>query len=470
MTLNSNFTIVIAGGGFCGMMALVQLIRKTKFPSEIILINKGYSVACGIAFQSYTNSHLLNVEGRNMSAFPDDPDHFVNWIKLNYADRYAESEIPTTYFPRNLYGYYLQQVLNQAMQNAPDHLKVRIVQDEITAIVPEYGFLRVDTLSKNSFRADKIILATGNSEPGPPLLKENTFLQSKNYYSNPWTENAVLGLQHDDTVLIIGNGLTMVDVVIGLRDKNFTGNIISLSPRGFNILPHRKAQPQKYILDDLQPPYSLDHLFLIFHKHIRRAHENGMHGETVVDAMRAKTQEIWQQLSLPDKRKFMTHLRHLWGVARHRLPETIYNQMQNEIASNKLKVLAGRIQAIEVLKTHFTVSFTGRKDQLKNSIQVARIINCTGPQTDIRKMNSTLYDNMLKQGIVKSDEMNLGIYAMPDGRVIDNSGNTSESIFALGSLLKGTLWESTAVPELRIQADRVTDLLLDSATMKLTQS
>src|SRR6185436_6655059 len=120
---------------------------------------------------------------------------------------------------------------------------------------------------------------------------------------------------------------------------NFKGKVIALSPHGYNILPHRKLPPQRYILDELSPPYDLENLFRLFYKHIRQARKRGLPGETVVDAMRAKTQEIWQLLSLADKKKFMTHLRHMWGVARHRLPAYVHEDLQEMMRDKKLEVI-----------------------------------------------------------------------------------------------------------------------------------
>src|SRR6185436_5126335 len=144
---------------------------------------------------------------------------------------------------------------------------------------------------------------------------------------------------------------------------NFKGKVIALSPHGYNILPHRKLPPQRYILDELSPPYDLENLFQLFYKHIREARKRGLSGETVVDAIRARTQEIWQQLTLDDKKKFMVHLRHLWGVARHRLPAYVHEEVQKLIKDEKLQVIAGRIKNITETNHGMQIKIKKRKDQ-----------------------------------------------------------------------------------------------------------
>lgn len=64
------------------------------------------------------------------------------------------------------------------------------------------------------------MIATGNHLPGHSALNDKTIVSNPKYFPNPWTENAVLGLDGSAPVFIIGTGLTMVDVVIGLQEKN----------------------------------------------------------------------------------------------------------------------------------------------------------------------------------------------------------------------------------------------------------
>jgi len=251
-----------------------------------------------------------------------------------------------------------------------------------------------------------------------------------------------------------------VDVVLGLTEKQFKGKIIALSPNGYNILAHKKHYPQRNILDELAPPFDLTNLFRLFYKHVRDARLRGESGETVVDAVRSHTQVIWQQLSLEDKKRFMVHVRHLWGVARHRLPSEIHKQIQEMIAQNNLQVLAGRIIDVTVSLNNLIAEISLRGGNKIQTLKVQRIINCTGPMTDISKFQGQLYANLLAKKIIRPDEMKLGIDATADGRIIDQVGNESKSIFTLGSLLKGKLWESTAIPELRKQAEIVAHLLL----------
>jgi uncharacterized NAD(P)/FAD-binding protein YdhS len=65
----------------------------------------------------------------------------------------------------------------------------------------------------------------------------------------------------------------------------------------------------------------------------------------------------------------------------------------------------------------------------------------------------TFYINLVqKGGIANAKELRLGLETDQNGAMVDREGRASSSIFTIGLLRKGNLWETTAVPELREQA------------------
>ncbi len=75
------------------------------------LVEKRPDVGRGIAYSTANPDHLLNVRAANMSAFPDDPGHFWNWLN---ARREALGGLPTCpdpfrFVPRQVYGNYIRQ-------------------------------------------------------------------------------------------------------------------------------------------------------------------------------------------------------------------------------------------------------------------------------------------------------------------------------------------------------------------------
>ena len=461
MNNKSGLSVAIIGGGFCGVMTLVQLVKQSAKPVNITLFNSVTPHARGTAFSTYSSEHLLNVAAGNMSAFPETKNHFVIWLKsLTEYSSLSLEEISKLYVPRNFYGDYLESILEQCLQTLPNHVNCELIMAEVSSIKAGENNYFITRTDGKTLEADKVVLATGNHLPRSPFKEDHPLTNSGFYFENPWIRASVNNLSEDKPVLIIGTGLTMVDVVLGLREQNFKGKIIAVSPKGFHILPHRPHLPYTDILDEIKPPYKLLDLFKIFRKHIRKVKSENKSGETVVDALRSKTQEVWHALDHNDRKRFMTHVRHLWGVARHRLPADVYARIQTMIGEGSLEILAGRISNAVINNTTVEITFKTRKDQSIKVFEVLRVINCTGPEADPSKFRSRLFKEMLNDGLVQIDDMSLGIKADEHGRIMDANGNTTGKLFALGSLLRGTLWETTAVPELRTQAAGIAELIL----------
>lgn len=465
----SKPTIVIIGGGFCGAALTIQLIRQATGPIKIFLINKDNPVSKGIAYSTYNPKHVLNVPAAKMSLFPDDPDNFINWIKSKpeYSGL-VNDDLNDAFLPRVIFGNYAGETFAEALKNKPESADVTIIEDEAVDVEQRGDGVNVILKNGESIAGHKAVLAIGNLTPGNPRILNEQFYLSKKYFSNPWKEDCVKGINAEDDILIIGTGLTMVDNVISLLDKNFSGKIFAVSTKGFFPLSHKKRKPYTDILQELHPPYGLRSLYGIFRKHIKTVLAQGIAGEAVVDAVRPKTQEIWLSLSLDDKIKFMSHVRHLWGVARHRLPREVHERMMALISEGRIKIIPGRLIDIIDAGEYAEVTLKERKSQSIRKLNVSRVINCTGPKTDLNMIEMPLIKNLLSKGMITSDEMKLGLNALPDGTIIQSDNSVSASLHAIGSPLKGILWESTAVPELRVQARNLAGELIRQLDMRIS--
>jgi uncharacterized NAD(P)/FAD-binding protein YdhS len=236
--------------------------------------------------------------------------------------------------------------------------------------------------------------------------------------------------------------------------------VVALSPKGFRILPHRDYEPQPGILESLQPPYRLHEMFRLFRHHIREVRSRGVTGEAVVDAVRSRTGEIWSCFTQEEKRTFVSHLRHLWGLARHRLPAQVHSQISDELTGGSLTIRAGRVTDVVADNAAAKVAFINRESGKAETLAVGRVINCTGPQTDLQRLNDPLFKGLVEQGFVLPDPLGMGISCDAYGHPLTKGLQPDTSIVAVGSLLKGDRWESTAVPELRMQAKVAAQQLL----------
>ena len=87
------------------------------------------------------------------------------------------------------------------------------------------------------------------------------------------------------------------------------------------------------------------------------------------------------------------------------------------------------------------------------------VINCSGPACDYARIGHPLVRSLLDGGLARPDALGLGLDVTADGVVIGADGSVSEGLYALGPVTRGTFWEITAVPELRVQCAEVAGAL-----------
>ena len=445
-------TIGIIGAGFSGMMTAIHLLKKNESLKVILFDQK--SKGQGIAYAPQSDAVLLNVITSKMSAFAKEPHHFLNWCKEKDPYKNISDELlGQSFMPRSLYGNYLQDLyaLNLENNSRFKHVKENVLEIKLN------GNIQLLKTNSQQISVDKTVLATGNALPGNHVVPKG-LISDNRYHQNPWNID-FSKISKSKPLIIIGNGLSMVDTVMELRNRKFDQHIYAVSPNGFNILPHRQFN-FKYDgpLKNNPDQFTLKELLHLFNTELNKLKAFGISAEPLVDALRPFTQSIWKKMTPEERQTFMKKLRHLWGQARHRLPFVSYDFIQKEQISEKLSIIAGKLSDFKSDKHELIVSIHQRKSKKTITINCSAVINCTGPETNYRKIEGNLIGNLVSEGILCQDSLFLGIEADDQFRTLDSDSNT-HSIYALGPLLKGKLWESTAVNELRTQAERLAEII-----------
>ena len=456
--------IGIIGSGFAGMMTAVQLVHQSNQAFEIVLIDEDENFNKGIAYKPYSDKHLLNVVTGKMSAFPYQPDHFLDWVMQKSEFKNKERLlIANSFLPRKIYGEYLCSIWEETKNIAfSKQIKITVINCLVCDLdIVEY---HVDLQLGNGIQlsVDHCVIATGNHIPRNPSIQNMDFYRSPNYFQNPWKIESVKGLRGNLPVLIIGNGLTMVDAVFGLLEQGFQAKIYSISPHGFNILPHRhNGMKYNQLVDSLGKEMRLYDLVKTVLLHIRKVREFGISAEPIIDSLRPKSQKIWRSLTDEEKELFLSRFRHLWGVARHRIPLHSHDKIQQLRIDGKLHIHSGRLMNMHESAESVNVEYFDKKEKKLKEIKVSRVINCTGPETDLMNLQNHFLKKCLIKGILKQDKLKLGIQTDIDTfQIIKFDGVTHSNLYTLGSNLKGELWESTAVNEIRDQAERLAQQLI----------
>jgi uncharacterized NAD(P)/FAD-binding protein YdhS len=445
-------TIAIIGGGFTGAILSVHLLRKSADDVSIVLVERGPLPGRGVAYGTQIDGHLLNVRARNMSAYPDAPDHFVKWAQTNYSS----SATPGDFLPRSLYGQYVVSQLREARESHPG--KLHSVRSQAVSLERVGNETEIRLASGETIIADKVVLALGHFPPGE-LSFLGEVIRSSRYVPNPWSPNFPSDANHDKNVLLIGSGLTSVDTVIELRARGFAGTIHILSRRGLLPQSHRVATPFPLFWND-DSPRTVRGLLRKVHEQIKVAEAEGSNWRAVIDSLRPVTQDVWRSLPLVEQRRFLRHLRTYWDVHRHRIAEQIGEEISAQLRDGKIRVHAGRVAACKEDTDGVTVAYRDRASRETRTIHVDRVVNCTGPESDYRRVGSPLLSDLIHKKLARPDALSLGLDVADDGALLNAQGLPSDFLYTLGPLRKGGLWESIAVPELRVQISDLADVLL----------
>lgn len=459
MTTLQPERIVIIGGGFSGVMTAVNLARLARQPLELTLINQGPSLARGVAYGTRRREHLLNVAARNMSAFPDQADHFLQWLRTRSEyDPVPDHELRERFIPRMIYGDYLRGLQQQHLLSPLESVSVRTTFIEGEAVDVQLPGAGAVVLLADGGRvaADCVVLATGN-EPPSGLPGSAELREHPAWIGNPWQPWESRLPAEGGTILLLGTGLTTVDVVITLRTLGWQGVIHAVSRNGW--LPHSHFRGIEY--PDF-PPVGVDlaelglkQLLALMEQHCARLRALGADPAIIVDKLRPHTQRIWQGLTREERLEFARHHAARWNVLRHRIAPEIHAQLVTAQLTGQLQIHAASIECVRADDRQVRVHLSGGK-----TLAGDLVINATGPNTKFTRTGSGLLQNLLRAGSIAPDDLDMGVRVAADHAVINRAGQRSEVIFALGPLLRGTLWETIAVPELRGQARRTAEALL----------
>ena len=452
--LRSSFSIAIIGGGFSGAVLAAQLLRRADRSFSVAVVEKTATVGRGLAYGTQCHSLLLNVRARNMSAFVDDPHHFLRWAQSNYDPATG----PGSFLPRAVYGRYVESVLDQAEASA-GKARLRWFRDEAVAVRPAgTGEMEVQLRSGRRLAADRIVLAQGNFPARDPLSAGEVKDESR-YHRNPWSPGVFDDAESLGNVLLIGSGLTSIDVAIQLRVHRCRGTIHVLSRRGLFPQPHKATDAGPPFWNE-SSPRNMRGLLRLVRQEVAKAQPQGVQWQSVFDSLRPLVAPIWESLPDPEKRRFLRHVRPYWEIHRHRAAPEIAGIIESQISSGQMKVHAGRITNCREAGGLVEVTYLNRKTARRNDLRVDRVINCTGPETDYRGLDDPLIHSLLAGGLARPDSLFLGLDTSSDGALIDEAGHLSDCLYAIGPARKGTLWESTAVPELRGQIHKLAEHLL----------
>lgn len=426
--------VAIVGGGFSGTLLAVNLLRHDG--PRATLIERRDHTARGVAYSAAHPDHLLNVRAENMSALPDDPDHFVRWL---------EEHRPGVggFVPRLVYGDYLDHLLTETMDRAPGRLEVVRAEVEDVSVAP--GEVHLSLSGGARLGADSAVLAPGNLPPITPGGIDPAALPDGTYVTDPWHGDILGDLTSDDTLLVLGTGLTMVDIALLAEARGFEGKVVALSRHGLVPRAHARGVPATKRSERPQPTASAMVAAL-------RDRAARVDWRAAVDELRPYTQGLWRAMDVAERQRFLRHLRPWWDVHRHRLAPSVAKQIEAMRDDGRLTILAGKVTAARPDGDRVRLTYRPRHEDRERILHVRRIVNGTGPQGDLTATREPLLVNLRTRGLLRADPLRIGIDVDQESRAVAADGTSSDRLTVIGPMTRGAFWEIVAVPDIRRQA------------------
>ena len=430
--------VVIVGGGFAGVASAFHLLRRGGPDLRITLIERGPWLGRGIAYGVDSMVFRLNVPASMMSIDPEVKDDFVRWAG-------AESN-PNAFLPRARYGAYVVERFADAIRSSSG--KFRVVRGEALSVTDDAVVL----LDGTRLPAGEVILATGIE---PRMSASN--LPADSRVVDAWDECALAALPRDGRLLVLGSGLTALDVLAFLDVHGFRGSVSVVSRRGLLPAPHAATPRPAPVLPEsvlADAPHELLGTLRWGRAVVRHLVAQGACWQEAIDAFRPHVSRLWRQLPARDRASFVRSIRPYWDVVRHRAPVESHALVDGWQRGGRLERIAGSIAACRPTPSGLDVTLRLSGGGTHEGTYSA-IVRCIGPALVRSESEAPLVQSLISSGRASWDPAGLGIVTDRDGRLIEQAGRASDRIFALGALRRASSWETTSVPDITIHAAEV---------------
>lgn len=439
--------VAVIGGGFSAVATVINVLDRLDGGRSIALVSRAAGLGRGVAYSTREPWHRLNVPAARMSVFADKPHHLCDWLEKEANEFGAED-----FIPRQLYGRYLQETLADRLLRTDNSAQIQLIDAEVLDCERLADDQQVYHLTNGQLlHAKKSVFCIGGTAASLPIPPENLASEARsriclNVWADPWVDRA----SATDDIVMLGSGLTMIDQVLSLKARGHQGRIHVISRHGLTPLPHRIPRSQP-IPPSFEPgSKSLSGMM----KALRDAASQAEDWRAVVDGLRPTTQALWRHLSFAERARFLRHANAWWNIHRHRLAPDMWESFEQLRQSGQVSVTAGWLQEVRMSDGKVCAGYVDRQRRELRQISSDWLVNCTGMERcSISK--TPLLKKMASRGMIKGDDMGLGLAVDQDSRLIAEDGSVSRSAFALGPMTIGQFFEIFAAPDIRVQAAAV---------------
>jgi uncharacterized NAD(P)/FAD-binding protein YdhS len=436
------FDVAVVGGGFSGACISYHILKSESSKVKIGVFDPRAEIGTGVAYGDCSQRHILNVRAKGMSIDDTNPQMYNRWLEGRGVDNPAN-----LFTNRHIYKQYVQESLvgqSRQSQSSLSHLQSSIVS--IKKSGPQEFLL--ENSSGDLFSSKAVVLALG-------VILANPKNQSgpASALTSPWNSKAFADVSTLNSIAVVGAGLTAVDVIVEAEYAGFKGKYSVVSRHAAFPRPHLEvplsATPELVAWANSLVARKLGLRACL--REFRQQVDSGGNWYQIIDALRAPTSTIWSQWSTKERRFFSKNLKWAWDIHRHQVPSVTMEMIKKLQSEDRLELIKGSLLESSFNGKSVTVKIKSKKTNSTLEIPVDRAFDGMGLGTNIAKSDNPLVRQMLSDGLISVDDVGLGLRASPEGRIVSGQGSIISNMFLMGPLRRGELWESTSVPELRVQ-------------------
>lgn len=446
--------IIVIGGGAAGSAVLGELLRSRSRDLELVWLVGTLAPGRGIAYMTAAEHHLLNVRAAGMGLFADDVGAFAAHVRSC-----GKPVDGAEFLPRAWYGDYVENVLAAEISTARSR-GVRISVLSTNAIAVRGNDVRgyaVTVEDGGRFAADGVVLAIGALPPEPLDGVSAAARSSDAFAANPWQWPTLA--TPPERVAVLGTGLTAVDAVQSAVRLWPNAQVTAISRHGRLPFAHADAPlPPHADRNELVLALRARPRVADWFRLVRAASVDGTADwRAVIDGLRGETQALWRSLSLGERGRFLRHVRWLWESTRHRLPPSTAADLARLRMQGRLNLVAGRILSIDLNGAQLDVRIRPRGTETTRAFAADLVIQATGFNLAASSSSHVLVRQMIDDGVAQPDPLDLGLAADAEGRLFGCDRRPARGLRCLGTLLRGSVWECSGLPEIRALARRIAD-------------
>lgn len=401
------------------MLSAIHILRASIKPLSIAIYESGPEMASGLAYGTTAREHILNVPVDRMSCDQREPLDFENWLRAHHASVFKDRHFP--FVCRSYFKSYLQFCLERESSGQI----VEHVNDAVQGLHRKNNQWVIES-ARGRASFDACVVATGyNSGMRVPY---GLMGELRNVVELPYSTAIAMHTLRE--VAIVGTGLTAIDIWRSLRRNGFGGKVHFLSRRALFPMTY---SIKKVVANVPDVPLHASPLFLLRWARALIHFENCDAAE-IAQILRPHVTTYWQQWSTFYKRQFLNHLRPFWDSIRHRLPDTVHQELMAELKNQKTFVykVGGLTAEAAGLQTKLILP--------RHALLVDKVFLATGAPLNLEPLS-------IEPGVSEKCALGLGLTSL------------HSHLFFVGPITRTTYWEISAVPDIRVQAQSIGEQL-----------